>query len=951
MTTQAARSFMLGLDGSLNSVKAISERSPLFNKFMGIDEDRHHIRDDPKGYAEAYAISTVMWRCINVMADTFASLPLLLKDKQGEIIEDHPLKTLIEKRGARLRRGTAKDMLIFGTAYWLPFQKRIRRLNPLTIEVVKDHNGIRFFRQRIDGGIAGEWKPDELIYFFDYNPEDDLGGLSPTQVALRAIGVELNLETFVAAFFENDAVPSLLLTTEQSMPEADKERNAAWWKRLFQGSKNAHKTAILTGGLKAQQLTSPIKDLVVDVLDENYQRKICQAYGVPMTMALATDAANFATSKEQHQSFYTETLLPFADKILAEVNLQYAPLYGDVFFEVDRQQIDVLQEDRTEITQRASQGYTAGYMSMNDARRMEKLPVIEGGNVFLISGQLVKEDALSSGQLPVLQPLNPFSAFLPSSQKTTVLPSGRFENERADGSIVLNLANNPSLIELALRLKKQLTNCTWVEPSEYHVTINFMPKASAETLKTIGKMLQIFTVDDIELDVVGMGTFETEDDINLHLQVVSPKLRDFQKQTYGIIKALGVKQSEYSNPKNWIPHISIATSPVIPEPLPRIDPVVTIIGYGAYCSAGNDNDKWEILGTTRAAKKTKTPVKIIEGASRVVRELKQWRSKVLQKGLNIPFEAHVLKSTQADFIRMDLLACDGSIKAIHAVFDRYAVKDIIDDSLATPEEFEAFWHDIGGLFDDLSQAFLDVWETFPKKIADIIRETNAAPDMALLLQEMENELTESLTGTLENPGILMQIFLAGSARGNDLLQNTRLVANPSKAMDLNIAWDIVNQQAVDWASQNAGGLVVGINNTTQSAFQDQIAAWIETGAPLGDLANAIEGKLESLTLPEGWSPKKIAWATSPHRAAVIAQTEATAAFFNGVVERWQAVGVKAIIFRTQQDSRVCPICIRLNNTKGTIVNGWQDPVTGEFVKIPVHIGCRCFAAPDTEGLF
>ncbi len=948
MTTQAARSFMLGLDGSMTSLKAISERSPLFNKFMGIDDDQLRIRDEPKGYAEVYAISTVMWRCINVIADTFASLPLSLKDKHGKVIENHPLKTLIEKRGARLRRGTAKDMLIFGNAYWLPFQNRIRRLNPLTIEIEKDHNGIHLFRQRIDGGVTGEWQPDELIYFFDYNPMDDLGGLSPTQVALRAISVELNLETFVAAFFENDAVPSLLLTTEKSMSESDKERNAAWWKRLFQGSRNAHKTAILTGGLKAQQLTSSIKDLVVDVLDENYQRKICQAYGVPMTMALATDAANFSTSKEQHQSFYTETLLPFADKILAEVNLQYATSYGEVFFEVDRQQIDVLQEDRTEITERASQGYTAGYMSMNDARRMEKLPVIDGGDVFLISGQLVTEKALATGKLPLLQPMNPFSAFLPSSQKATLLASGSSKTEQVDGSVVLNLANNPSLIELATRLKEQLINCTWIEPSDYHVTLNYMPKAAIDTLRTISKTLKAFTVDDIEMDVLGVGTF---DSINLHLQVSSPSLRQFQKRIYDITKALDVEQGEYSDPASWIPHISIATCEALPQDLPRVDPPVTIIGYGAYCSAGNDNGKWEILGTTKASKKIKTPIKIIEGASRITRELKQWRSKVLQKGVNIPFETHVLKSTQSDFIRMDLLACDSSTKAIHVVFDRYMVKDVIDDSLATPEEFEAFWHDIGGLFDDLSQTFLDVWDKFPQKVADTIRETNAAPDMGLLLQEMENELTASLTGTVENPGILMQIFLAGSARGNDLLQNTRLVANPSKAMDLTIAWDIVNQQAVDWANQNAGSLVVGINDSTQTAFQEPIATWIETGAPLSDLADVIEGKLEGVTIPEGWSPKKLAWATSPQRAAVIAQTEATVAFFNGVVERWQAVGVKGIIFKTQNDRRVCPICLRLNNTKGTIVEGWQDPLTGEFVKIPVHIGCRCFAAPDTEGLF
>ena len=77
---------------------------------------------------------------------------------------------------------------------------------------------------------------------------------------------------------------------------------------------------------------------------------------------------------------------------------------------------------------------------------------------------------------------------------------------------------------------------------------------------------------------------------------------------------------------------------------------------------------------------------------------------------------------------------------------------------------------------------------------------------------------------------------------------------------------------------------------------------------------------------------------------MIAQTESTRAFHEGVTMAWSNAGVKEFIWRTQNDSHVCPVCLELNNKRGSLTDGVA--YKGKSYKPPAHVRCRCFAAPD-----
>lgn len=904
-------------------------RSPLFNFFFGIRDD-HQFTHSDQSYAEAYGASILMWRCVNVVANTFASLPLAFETPDGKTLPgQHPALRYLGDSKGRLWRATAKDMLIWGRAFWLPSPRGIQRLNPITIEATYDYSGVTEFIQRMDGRVIGRWAPDEIVYFFDYNPQHDLAGLSPTQLALREINTEITLEQFVGQFFENGAMLSGVLTTDQSVQDADAERIQSRWGKVLRGIRNAGRTAFLDRGTSYQPITPPLKDLDMSAMDERNARKICQAYGVPLTLALATDAANYATSKEQRQSFYTETVLPFADVLLEEVNLQLMPSFGDYVVRVDKTDIEVLAEDRTEITTRASQAYAAGYITLNEARGMEGFQPLPNGDVLLMANQPVTIQQIEQGELPApQQPSNPFG-LLSASQSAP-------DSDKALGqsfSVVLHIGAHPELVALQKQLRTQIPNALeWCDPADFHVTLVIAPDVQQDQVAGLVTAVQGVPVPDtLNLNVGSLHTFDTLGSHALHFRIRrNAALLDYQAALVDACQDVGCTLSQHSH--DYKPHITVG---YLATPAPRITyrTALTVSPESVQATYEEAEDTYTVVWEQRFAAKSiiLTPPR----HALAVNDLKNWRKKAA-KSRAASFTSDFIPPALAAFIRMDLTG-GADVKA---TFDA-AIKqlDDPDDTLPTPEEFEAYWRDIGDLYNDFAQAFEGVYDGLRERIAARLRNQGADADYSDILANYADKLRVRL----EEP--LARVYLAGVGRGNDLLTDARLIANPNKNA-VALVWDIFNPLASQFAERRAGELVRGITDTTREAFQAKIAAWIEKGGALDELARAIEGDLAGLNIPSGWSPAKVDWATSPERAMLIAQTETTNAFNRGVEARWSEAGVTKFRWRTQNDGLVCGLCRALNNRVGTIADGVV--YEGKSYKPAAHPGCRCFEAPEED---
>jgi HK97 family phage portal protein len=384
----------VGPDGSTRAVRL--KGGPLFEAFHGLTAGRGRDLTGASGdLARAYTCAVWAYRCIKLRADAVAGVPLVLLDRAGAPIAEHPLLTLLKDANpftmnlGDLLRATEAAYNIWGAAYWLKVPQPGRRsavrwlvwLNPQTVEPITDPvRGITGYRQMV-GAQRRQYAPEEVIAFRNFDPCDDLGGLSPLSVALSEVNAELNAARYVAAFFANDARPAGLLTTDQALPEADIERVRNWWQRLFMGAGNKWRTGIVGGGLKWQTISFPPSNLALAELRAEDRRAICAVFGVPPGMAGAWEATTYATAREQKASFYEDTILPQLEYLAEVLNCSLLPHYPDLTARGARLAWDIdsiaaLRETATDRARRLAMLYRAGVITRDEARAELGMPVL-----------------------------------------------------------------------------------------------------------------------------------------------------------------------------------------------------------------------------------------------------------------------------------------------------------------------------------------------------------------------------------------------------------------------------------------------------------------------------------------------------------------------------------------------------------------------------------------------
>ena len=293
---------------------------------------------------------TVAWvhRCIELRANNLSAIPYAILRGETEL-EEFPVEF------PQLFNDLERDLCIFGAGYWLKDKPRtamreIQRLNPSTMRIITDEmdptKGIIGFEQDAGKGKPVRYKPEQIIYFRYYNPDNDLGpGVSPLQVAMEAAGLAHNANVWASQFFSHGAIPAVILHTEQNIGDEELERVGSSWRKLTQGARRAWRTLVLRRGLKPEVIGQPIKDLAMLELLEGIRTQVASAFGVPETMI--ADAANYATAKEHRLSFYQDTVIPKALHIQQDLNRQHFEEIG-LEFQFKPSEIEAIQKDEAE---------------------------------------------------------------------------------------------------------------------------------------------------------------------------------------------------------------------------------------------------------------------------------------------------------------------------------------------------------------------------------------------------------------------------------------------------------------------------------------------------------------------------------------------------------------------------------------------------------------------------
>jgi HK97 family phage portal protein len=175
---------------------------------------------------------------------------------------------------------------------------------------------------RVPGCDVLKLDPDEVVRVHLYNPYGLLLGMSPYSAAVYAIEGDTKAQEMNRKFMDQGANIGGMLTTESKLqPDQAKELRTEWETR-YGGPNNSGRTAILHSGLTYEATAKSLIDLQWIEGRRLNREEVLAAYRVP-PFVLGQDTANYASSMASWRTFWSETLIPIAEKMWEPINSQW----------------------------------------------------------------------------------------------------------------------------------------------------------------------------------------------------------------------------------------------------------------------------------------------------------------------------------------------------------------------------------------------------------------------------------------------------------------------------------------------------------------------------------------------------------------------------------------------------------------------------------------------------
>ena len=294
---------------------------------ISMQEGSNVSSDASVNYTNAFDKLESVNRGINMIVNACSSLDYDVKDKLNS--GSNPglkQKTLLNLLNARpnpyqsvqeFRSNLFCDFLLEGNAFIYYDGAFLYHLPSINVEIIPDPKtfiaGYKY-NSTVDMGT------NEVTYFKDLSSSSIYRGTSRLIAADRNIRILYKMQNFQEDFFDNGAIPGLVLGTENTLSQVAKDKTianfVAKWGPKTRGAK---KPMIVDSGLKPLQLfMSTFKEMDFDISIKSHNVKILETLGVPPVLL---DGGNQANISPNLRLFYLETVLPIVRKYVSAMEM------------------------------------------------------------------------------------------------------------------------------------------------------------------------------------------------------------------------------------------------------------------------------------------------------------------------------------------------------------------------------------------------------------------------------------------------------------------------------------------------------------------------------------------------------------------------------------------------------------------------------------------------------
>ncbi len=346
---------------------------------------------------------TATFACVNLIAGTGASLTpsIFRRDDRGVRIEakDHPLYWIL-----RLDPNFDDDDYEFWEFLFASIElqgngyARIGRsgnrvvsltpISPVGMNVKRGRDGSRNYEWVEDGTrqTAGQ---SEMLHVRGFGG-DRLKGASTLSVCRSAFRGGMAAEGAAQATFANGLRPSGTLQSAEKYTAEQRSELESILQSKFAGALNAGRPMLLDNGLKWESLNITPEDAQMLESRKFSGEEICRIFGVPPAMVGYGDkASNWGTGKEVDVlgfiKFTLRKRLRRIERALMKQLLSREERQNGVTIEFNLE--GLLRGDSAGRAQFYQIMVRLGLMTRNEARQLENLPPIEGGDVAMVQMQ------------------------------------------------------------------------------------------------------------------------------------------------------------------------------------------------------------------------------------------------------------------------------------------------------------------------------------------------------------------------------------------------------------------------------------------------------------------------------------------------------------------------------------------------------------------------------------
>ena len=349
-----------------------------------------------RGNSNAVGLSAT-WACINLLAGTIASLPLMVYRTNAagvrSVARDHPLYYVLhdspnyDQSAVDFWEFMCAGIELQGNAY-AEIEKRadgsVYSLTPIRPDCVR-------VRRLDSGDLEYSWSEDgrarkvtqeRILHIrgFGGNP---LGGVSTLTACRQVFTGALDAERAANGMFANGARPSGVLSTEKTMTGPQRKEAEGLLVEKFVGALNAGRPMLLDNGLKWEQLTLSPEDAQMLESRRFSVEEICRAFQVPPHMIGHTEkSSSWGTGLEQQtlgfQKFTLRRRLKRIEQAAAKQLLTTADRIAGVTIEFNLE--GLLRGDSGARSSFYKSALGDGWMTINEVRGLENLPPVPGGD-------------------------------------------------------------------------------------------------------------------------------------------------------------------------------------------------------------------------------------------------------------------------------------------------------------------------------------------------------------------------------------------------------------------------------------------------------------------------------------------------------------------------------------------------------------------------------------------